>query len=346
MGVWVRERTLVERKTWVDFVKAVAIYLVVLGHSTGLGGERGIIYAVHVPAFLMISGYLLPKDFSGLGPHRLWSRFLGPYLRLYLFFSALSVLILLAQQLWSGAPVLPKLWQATGGVLYGVEGDFRGFAHRNAPLWYFTFLCVSLLAIWGSVHASRIFDFFWIAPALLVLAAGAGMALGQTWWPWYLNLAGLGGLFLWIGWSTAPWLDRLAALRPAVLLPLAILLSGLTVWLALHNGLVNINRARFGSSPSVFVLCATVGTLALCLWGMLVPRWQLWQRLSSHTLIIFCTHIFLIMLTYKMPLSGLPPVLRTGLLMGYAAAVTLACLWLSERTLPWLRRHIMRGQGG
>lgn len=335
-----------ERKSWVDFVKAVAIYLVVLGHSTGLGAERGIIYAVHVPAFLMISGYLLPKDFGEQGLHRFWSRFLSPFLRLYLFFSVLSVSILLAQQLWSGSPVLPKLRQAIAGVLYGVEGDFHGFVHRNAPLWYFTFLCVSLWAVWLSLQASRVIGAAWIAPTLLALTCGAGIAFGQHWWPWYLNFAGLGGLFLWIGWAAAPALDRLAAMaRSPILLALAVILSLLTVWLALHNGLVNINRARFGTYPPLSLLCAAMGTLALCLWGMVLPAWALWRRLSGHTLVIFCTHIYLISLTYKMPLTGMAAPMRTGLLMGYAAVVTLVCLWLSELTMPWLRRHVIGARG-
>lgn len=45
-----------KRIEWVDYYKAIAIVLVVVGHATGR--FNGVIYQFHVAAFFFISGYL------------------------------------------------------------------------------------------------------------------------------------------------------------------------------------------------------------------------------------------------------------------------------------------------
>lgn len=46
------------RKDWIDWSKAILIWLMVLGH-TGLSGYgREFVYVFHMPAFFIISGYL------------------------------------------------------------------------------------------------------------------------------------------------------------------------------------------------------------------------------------------------------------------------------------------------
>lgn len=59
-----------DRQTWLDFVKGLLIFLVVLGHS--IAGDRAknydiigithyFIYSIHMPMFMLISGYLSKK---------------------------------------------------------------------------------------------------------------------------------------------------------------------------------------------------------------------------------------------------------------------------------------------
>lgn len=46
------------RKIWVDWSKAILIWLMVLGHAGLSGYSREFVYAFHIPAFFIISGYL------------------------------------------------------------------------------------------------------------------------------------------------------------------------------------------------------------------------------------------------------------------------------------------------
>ena len=62
------ELELREREKWVDAVKGLAIYLVILGHAIQYATSQDynyagnsifqIIYSFHMPLFMMMSGYL------------------------------------------------------------------------------------------------------------------------------------------------------------------------------------------------------------------------------------------------------------------------------------------------
>ena len=52
-----------ERIAWVDWAKVLLIYFVVVGHAGCKGNAQIILYAFHMPAFFIVSGYLYkPKD--------------------------------------------------------------------------------------------------------------------------------------------------------------------------------------------------------------------------------------------------------------------------------------------
>lgn len=76
-----------QRNPWLDYLKAFAIYLVIVGHTINncmqAGTEtriNGIIYFVHIPLFLVISGFLSKDKKTG---KRFWNgilmRFVIPY---------------------------------------------------------------------------------------------------------------------------------------------------------------------------------------------------------------------------------------------------------------------------
>ena len=61
------------RSSWMDLLKAFAIYLVILGHIINnciKGGYYhpliGVIYTIHIPLFLMISGYFVKDKVSSI----------------------------------------------------------------------------------------------------------------------------------------------------------------------------------------------------------------------------------------------------------------------------------------
>ena len=47
------------RIVWIDWAKVILIYLMVVGHALPCKWENQVIYAFHMPAFFIISGFLL-----------------------------------------------------------------------------------------------------------------------------------------------------------------------------------------------------------------------------------------------------------------------------------------------
>ena len=53
-----------DRENWIDWTKAILIWLMVLGHARLNGILLDFVYAFHMPAFFVISGYLYkPHNF-------------------------------------------------------------------------------------------------------------------------------------------------------------------------------------------------------------------------------------------------------------------------------------------
>lgn len=48
-----------QRVLWIDWIKIIGIYLIVLGHMSAPGND--FIYVFHVPLFFITSGYLAQK---------------------------------------------------------------------------------------------------------------------------------------------------------------------------------------------------------------------------------------------------------------------------------------------
>ncbi|MDD7636305.1 MAG: acyltransferase family protein [Clostridiales bacterium] len=88
------ERSRAERIEWLDEIKGILIVLVVLGHT--LAGQRAqnmdmfgilhyLIYSVHMPMFMLISGYLSKKQIS-------IKKAIKDYLIPYIFFDLLYII--------------------------------------------------------------------------------------------------------------------------------------------------------------------------------------------------------------------------------------------------------------
>ena len=79
----VKNVSLKNRESWIDWSKAILIWLMVLGHAGLSGIPREFVYAFHMPAFFIISGYLYR-------PHN-WAKTLKSFGIPILFFSMINL---------------------------------------------------------------------------------------------------------------------------------------------------------------------------------------------------------------------------------------------------------------
>ena len=82
------------RIPWIDYSKALLIYLMVVGHCGASGLFSQFIYAFHIPAFFIISGYLYK-------PHH-WLKTLKSFLIPIIFYSIINFIVYATPKLISG----------------------------------------------------------------------------------------------------------------------------------------------------------------------------------------------------------------------------------------------------
>lgn len=329
---------------WVDNAKAILIYLVVLGHFSALDRcTKDVIYAFHLPAFLVITGFLLGRKFGRSGFVALWTKQIAPYLRLYGFFSVLSIglWIVMDQPLRHG---FSELGNAFCGMVYGVHGSELLLVHANAPLWYLPFLVTSLLGVF--LIRQLPVSAGWCATLAYFAFSIAYPELSDRRLPWSIDVGGVGVLCVFGGITLRELLESreqpIERLAPSIVyLGIAVVGVALLCVTAPWNGTTNLNKAVFGANGLLYLVNAAIGTAALLAVSMALPLTGLAHRMSRQTLVIFCTHIYFVKSLNKL-LPAVGPMATLFMLFGLAFATTIACLVLAGFVDEWIRRHVMR----
>lgn len=322
---------------WIDTAKSFAIFMVVLGHSAFLPHHlRAIIYAFHVPLFIFVTGYLFAQKRVVPTWLELTKDRIAPLFKLYIFFSAVSVLSFAISTYSSGSP-LTRILDSIAGVAVGVSGPDRGFLHINSPLWYFPFLIVSLLLARVVMPLPLL-----MGGVFIFIFAEIGLRFPDIILPWYFNFAGIGGFFFWLGWTTGLY-EHSYPVRLGVLVSvfLTIVFFCTMIGIVWLNGSTNINRGEFGRFGELFLCSAVLGILGTMIASRLVPENTMISTISRNTLVIFCLHIFPLRLieTVVSPLVTSLPLQVVVALASALFAMAITTL-ISMRLLPWLNRWV------
>lgn len=120
------------RTVWVDNAKAIGIYLIVLGHMPILP-LKDLIYAFHVPLFLVVTGFLLPINLGEMTLDQLFRRYALLFLKAYLAFSALSICLQVGLHLAKGQP-MDLISMIQGGAIRGQWGRTAFRPHERSTV--------------------------------------------------------------------------------------------------------------------------------------------------------------------------------------------------------------------
>ena len=137
------------RVRWVDQVRALAMILIVLGHSLGqTGGEGGTVYnwlyLFHVPLCVVLSGFLFsPRNTLSDGKRYVKKVLLHEYVP-YLIWGAISIVVYLVLMCRNNSAIKIGGGYAIG-LLYGNGSLGRsstssGLMVWNSPMWYLPFI--------------------------------------------------------------------------------------------------------------------------------------------------------------------------------------------------------------
>lgn len=328
---------------WVDNAKAILIFLVVFGHFNYYYipvPAKNVIYAFHVPAFLFVTGFLLPVDFDQLGFKVVLKRWIALYARAYVFFSIVAIILWWGSTLYWLDRVADPV-PAILGAAYGVGGDDQLLVHRDGPLWYFPFLVSSLAGValiarfpaligWGLVALWAAFSVLWSGPRL----------------PWAVDIAGMGAVALFSGLKFRRFWPRFAPLLERRLSAAAIALAAAALLYVCSrlNGFANVNQAAFGRNGLLYVVSMMAGTMMVVAVGAFLPETKLARAISAATLTTFALHIYVVRIVGKSLPDDFSRDVRVIFMILAAAAIVLAFVVVSRLLAPVLNRVVfLRG---
>ena len=241
------------RESWIDWSKAILIWLMVLGHAGLSGQPRMWVYAFHMPAFFIISGFLYK-------PHN-WLLTLKKFCVPIAFFSLLNLGYLVLRMAAKGDHIdagelflrtTPPYWRCNYGdyitlfrgvwfvvvlaCMRALSGDIPLFSFiRKHALWFIV-LCLGYMTLEPlfESYTEALHDYY----AYRVIGCLPFMLIGmmmKTHREWFLHLS----------WK---WLTVLAAAFAAT---------------TLTNGPIEIWAYIFGRHYLLFFIAAIAGSIVL-----------------------------------------------------------------------------------
>lgn len=332
-----------KRIVWVDNAKALLIVLVVLGHFAALWSKLKMVdYAFHLPAFLFLTGFMLSARLETTTLRDFLGKYVFPFARLYGVVSIFSIIVwvvLLEKFHVEIDSLRTVVWQA----IYGTQVDGDRFLHENGPIWYLPFLVSTFLVLYATMRLPKIARIPVFIALFLFTTNYSGPRL-----PWALDAAGVGLAFVGAGLLLRRSLEGPVGrieIKRWMLVPIGIVAALAMAVLALKNGTANINIMEFGRNNLVYLLAAFLGTTAVAALCLLLPRTRLADLLSTHSLVIFCIHIYAVK-ELKGPLKMLPWSAKQVALPFIALTIAIVCAMISVAIMPALERYVMRRPHG
>lgn len=275
-----------ERIVWVDYAKSILIYLMVVCHCGTLEGIAQIVYAFHMPAFFIVSGYLFR-------PHK-WYSSLKSFLIPLVFYSSINFIIY----------VIPKAMRGQFDSSYLFERAVMPFFYMkstNIPedmetitlfvgSWFIiTLLCCRLLA--GDISQLKSvskYPLFFIVFLLVYLTMEQFLPIKTSLVDSKLYRILPSLPFFLIGGVIRRSLDF-----SQIRWPIICLMAVVFVIIAFSQGKCDILYLKYGICYPLFYFNAVLGSIVFFWILSFLPRSRFVEIISSGTFLILGCHIFL-----------------------------------------------------
>jgi len=282
------------RILWVDYVKAINIFFVVLGHTVLSASYTKFIYAFHIPLFFFLSGYFF--DYSKypnffLFFKKRFHQLLIPYF--IINFLTYLAWLLIGRHTGEDALFQINLLEPFYGIFYGGHKGY--FLHHNAPMWFLPCLFSTEMIFYLLFKSnSKILHYIFI---VILLSLGVyGNYYQNISLPWGLSVVPTTAILYGLGsWFNHNAIQKFNYKKYLILIPLSFL--GLLIF-ASFNIKVKVSAAEYGNY-FYFWMAALWGILFFISIGNLVEYLSLrfkinlkfLQFIGQNTLLIFSFHL-------------------------------------------------------
>lgn len=271
-----------ERKSYLDVAKGIALLLVVWGHAgmrvPGLGTA---IIQFHMPLFFIVSGYLFKNSQNKIGNKILKKakRLLVPYF----VFSLIYLLLDTAKDLMTHQSLDIK---EVMSLLFYWDGNV---VRMGTPMWFlpvlfFTDVIYTLLKRYAGKYAVMV---------CVILAVFAFIWMPV--FPFGLRISCIGVYFFMIGDYSKKLIGRFEGRRWLCLVVGIVLLTA-EYMLAQMNPGVNLYRYSFGKSWICYIFLAIIGAFGVIFVGGGITKSKWLEWISRQSLFILATHFIILMI--------------------------------------------------
>lgn len=274
-----------QRIIWIDALKAIAMMLVVMGHSWGcpkfLTAE---IYTFHIPLFFFLSGMTLSARYSfSFYVVKLCKGILVPYILYTLVFTIALV-----------------YWQVD--TCFHQENFLMSFlfnlseypGYCNYGLWFLPVLFVTKLLAYPVIRYCK--NVYIVLIIMAVIAIMPQFLLHHS-LVFCLHVVPAALVFVLLGYivRTEELIGKVNNLY--ILLGGISVNAGAMVYGLRTNGNIDMVMGAYGKSLTIFYLGAISGILMMCALIRIMAKHLLWiVKFGRHTLRIYCTHYYVLWL--------------------------------------------------
>lgn len=324
-----------KRIVWIDQLRSIAFYFVILGHMDIQKDLEIWIYSFHMPLFFIISGFnlnidkLYKTDFKLYISH-LAKRMLVPYFWLQLIALGMKYMyyLLIKRAEVNALNYLKGIFVANSGIVTAPSN----------PMYFVLLLFISQIMLWCIIKLTKgdkLLSFGIIVVMTLIPVITEGKAM-----PWHINVMPTAMLFIFIGRfimdSYMSVRDKLSEIRLPHYISLCAALFVVGAVIATVNGRSSIHGNFFGKEYIVFVTGAVVTSIAFMLLVIRMPSVKIFNFIGMNTIFLLGIHE-----PFLLTVMGLfPKMLNHGL---FVAVVSVAChflpvpaLWLVGKTMPYI----------
>lgn len=293
------------RLKFVDILKGIAIFLVVLGHTAPINSFVVFcIFSFHMPLFFIIAGYLFnfekyENNFKGF--------FKGRFLRLILPYFMSIILFLLYYLLYqcpnpfvdTPASAIINIFKANIiGALYGVGAINKFNIEPIGPLWFLVALFGAELLFYFSCKLMKNWN-IWIKYVLYFIISYLGILIGKKiFLPLSFDISMVSIFFIFIGYELRrnQIIEKLSNNKNTVIYFIGLIIGCILWYVLMSNSLLSMNNRDYHNTIYAFscAILASVILFSVCYKIQNLSLFSVFNKIFSYlgveTLIILVMH--------------------------------------------------------
>jgi acyltransferase len=276
------------RLNWIDYLKALGIFLVVYGHTVGvIPFVEKWIFSFHMPLFFLVSGFLIKPENLDHGFKPFFIKTTKDLIPPYLIFAVAFYLfwLLIARHIGQDAGLATDLISPFLAILYGT-GSHSTMQLNPIVLWFFPCLYITHLMTYFIVCKK-----LYISLAISVVLLTIGILIPKNIaLPFEFEEALVAQFFVVSGFAAKRQkvMEYVGSHQPFLV---GVLLVAAGSFIGLWNGRVDMRTSNYGNFG--YFLCSSVAiTFGLAMLFYKLPKLKLAELMSKNTILIFPLHFF------------------------------------------------------